>query len=296
MSKKQMNHGGVFGLVFLGALLLLSGCASVSNPDAKMLSHAAKTGAGGAAQVQGVKLSYRLASERLTLREPVILSFTASNESGQARSLDLGQDRKANFLFTVKLPDGKTIQLPQLRREGISVPGQVSLEPGQVYTQRLLLNEWYEFSEPGAYEITARLVTSQAANSSDAASDSPEFRARLEIAPLDKGRLKETCSSLLKQITGAGSYSDAAEAALALSYVKDPVAIPFLEKALSSGKMVEPVAISGLERIDGQEAERVLAATAEAGQDEDVKELSKAALERLKMRRGGKAKPSPSNM
>ncbi|HEX8175801.1 MAG TPA: hypothetical protein VF543_11840 [Pyrinomonadaceae bacterium] len=298
MSKKQKNTVATYGLMFLGALLLLSGCAAPgSDPNTRMLSHAAKNSGGGAAQAEGVKLSYSLAAERLTLHEPVILNFTARNDSGQARSLDLGADYKANFLFTVKGPDGKTIRLQRLRKGGVSLPGQVTLEPGQSYTQKLLLNEWFEFAEPGAYEIAARLAATQSdGNGSDKASESPEFSARLEVAPLDRGRLSQSCAALLKQIKGASSYSEAAEAALALSYVNDAVAIPFLEKALSSGKLVEPIVISGLERIDGQEAERVLVAAAEAGQDEDVKEMAKAAVERLKMRKGVKPRPAPSAM
>lgn len=295
MSKKQKNRVAAYGLMFLWAVLLLSGRAAHGyDLNTIMLSHAAKSSAGGAVQGEGVKLSYSLAAEHLALHEPVILNFTAQNNSGQGLILDLGADNKTNFLFNIKSPDGKMHQLRRARRDGISLIGKIALEAGQEFTQKLLLNEWFEFAEPGVYEISARLVMAQSNGDEPAdASESPDFSAHLVITERDEERLNQTCSALLKQITSSSSYAEAAEAALALSYVNDGAAIPFLDKALSSGKMVETIAIAGLERIDGKEAERVLAAAAEASQNEDVKIQVEAAVERLRARKGIKPKPAP---
>src|SRR6266849_3631434 len=75
-------------------------------------------------QVQGssksdINVSYSFPTQ-LTVRAPVVVTFRINNKSTQVVSLDLGQDRKGGFLFTVTHPDGTILKLPEYKHEGIS--------------------------------------------------------------------------------------------------------------------------------------------------------------------------------
>lgn len=204
-----------------------------------------------------VTASYSLAETRFSLNEPLILNFAVTNGSGQPVKLDLGQDRKEAFRVAITRPDGKRIELPPLTREGFSVVGEVQIAPQQTYTQRLLLNEWFDFSSPGQFLIEIRLGNPIRANEAVAAVDKG-FRTTVEIGPRDAERLRQLSTTLARQVAAASSYEEAAEAAHLLSHIKDAAAVPSLEKVLHTGRGVEPIAIAGLERIGGGEAVQVL--------------------------------------
>jgi hypothetical protein len=78
-------------------------------------------------------------------------------------------------------------------------------------------------------------------------------------------------------------YQDQADAALALSHVVDPVAVPYIEEALSATTRVDPILIEGLRRIGSAEARAVLeqAATSSSA---DRAALARNALARLSSR------------
>jgi len=142
-----------------------------------------------------VKVSYVLPSISLSLHEPVILSFEIDNESKQAITVDLGQDRKGAFLFTVTPPNGTTQRLPQYRHEGISQYGNVSVQPGEKFSQRLVLNEWYDnFKIPGKYKLEARLTTPILVGEAELRDS--EFKGEVSMTPRDSVRLEQVCARL----------------------------------------------------------------------------------------------------
>ena len=284
----------VGGLLLLAPPILLTACAAPG--DVRVLQ-SITPGQGDARGDQPapagdekklmleVVVTYSLANGSPTLLEPVLIDFTVENRLEQSVNLDLGADRKESFQFKVKQPDGMTIELPQLRAEGLSRVGRLTVGAGQTYTQRVLLNEWYEFPSPGKYELSARLTKPIRTSEGAGVVEPAEFHTTLEVQPRNAERLQQIAAGLAEQVTNAPSYEEAAQAARALSYVKDPVAVPYLEKALSSGRMVEPIVIAGLERIGGEEAIRALTA-ASVSQDEETAELARAALERVKGKGG----------
>ena len=241
----------------------------------------AQTFKGSATQMVKVDISYSLPKNRLTLHEPVILNFVVKNGLAQPVDVDLGADRKGNFLFTVKRPDGSTVQLPPLRREGISLTGKLTLTPGQTYAQKVLLNEWYEFPTTGRYELSARLAAPVRTQEGVSVTEPAGFHTTLEVTPRDAERLGKVAASLTEQIISAASYEEAAQAALALSHIKDPAAVPYMEKALASEQMVEPIVIDGLEKVGGAEAIRALT-SASTHRKGDTAKLARAALERMR--------------
>jgi len=280
----------IFCWLVLSSLLILSSCsASGSGHSLRLVPSAVNKVASqsktlppedGATQMTEVDVSYSLAKSQITLHEPVILNFTVKNSLAQAVNLDLGADREQNFIFTIKQPDGTTIQLPQLRKEGASRIGRLTVDPRQTYTQEILLNEWYEFPIVGKYKLSARLAKPM--QTSEGASIEPTvFHSTLEVQPRNAERLEQIAAGLADQVTTASSYEEAARAALILSYINDPVAVPYMGEVLSSNHMVETIVIAGLERMGGEEAIQVLT-EASSSQEWETAELARAALERIK--------------
>lgn len=247
--------------------------------------------AGGASQqtspedVGGkVAVSCALASGEVSLHEPVVLNFTVENNLPQPVKFDLGQNRKGGFTFTVTQPDGKRVELPQYSMMGLSRPGAVRLDAAQTYQQSLLLNEWYGFPTAGDYEIQVRLSKPIQTQDGRVISTQTEFSLPLKVGPENRGRLERVCTELAAQVAAADSYDKAAEATRALGHVNDPVAVPYLEKALASGQLVEQIAVAGLERNGSNEAVEALLSALNTQPGEIKEELIRPALARVKDR------------
>jgi hypothetical protein len=192
--------------------------------------------------------SYSLESADVVPGEPVFLRFTVHNSAASVLELDLGQDRKQSFVFDVTLPDGTvTSDVAKPLREGISVPGRVSVAAGESYIQTLLLNEWIRFSAPGTYVIDIDVANPMVSGESTMAV--PKFVTRVNVRAPDDQRLAEICATLAEGISTERSVGRAMELALALSYARDPIAVPFLLRAYERNRYVEQEVIEGLARI-----------------------------------------------
>jgi hypothetical protein len=257
--------------------LCLAGLAAVAAPQAQTSGAFQST-----AQGEGtIALSGSLSSSELSLGEPVILDVSLANESPEAVQFDLGQNRKENFLFVAARPDGTTVSVPRLRVSGFSVRGIVSIKPGGTYNQKLVLNEWIDFQTPGKYAIEVRLSSTGQPGSAAAPYETPPFRFDLEVLPRDAARLQSVCLSLALQVEQASSSAEAAESALALSYARDPVAVPYLERVLRSGWFVEGPAINALETIADAQAVRVLISALKIDEPPYAARLARGALRRI---------------
>jgi hypothetical protein len=209
------------------------------------------------AGVQEPACAYSLTPAKLkfTRHEPILLKLVIANSSDAPLPVSLGYDREGAFAFTVRRPDGSVIELPRKTvREGIALVGSFNVEPRESHTQQLILNEWYDFSETGAYEVAVKLKSPRG--------QQPvclETRFTIEITPLDTAQLRQTCSELVETIKqnrhNAGNALDAAQALLV---VKQPLAVPFLAEALKANGMVSSLIITGLEEIGNEEAVKVL--------------------------------------
>jgi HEAT repeat protein len=71
----------------------------------------------------------------------------------------------------------------------------------------------------------------------------------------------------------------AQEPALLLSYVEDPIAVPYLSQLLDAHKLVEKIAVSGLERIGDEESVKILILALSSGYG-DTSDLALQALKR----------------
>ena len=192
---------------------------------------------------------------------------------------DLGFRKKGRFQITVTPPGGSTIRVPSLSEEGFGSGGSMSLAAGELYSQPVLLNEWYDFEQAGDYDVQIALP-GPIRTSKVTVINSTAERLRFHIAARDEGKLRRTCELLVRTAISAKRYEEQANAALALSHVVDPVAVPFLRGVLLAGS-VDYIVIEGLRRIGSGEAKAVLE---EASRSSDAE---RAALARDAIRRIG---------
>lgn len=228
--------------------------------------------------------SYSLtpAKTKFTRHEPILLKLAITNSSAEPLPVSLGYDREGGFSFTVKRPNGSVIELPRKTvRQGISLVGTFTVEADQSYTQQLILNEWYDFSDVGVYEVAVSLRDRPGAKKVCL-----ETRFTLEITPLDTSQLRQACSELVEVIKrNPFNAGDSIAAAEALLVVKHPLVVPFLEEALKARPMVYWLVIKGLEQIGNEQAVQVLIPMLEKPDPQDSAFLlARSALQRIEER------------
>lgn len=212
------------------------------------------------AQSEGVSVSYSVEPAVITMHEPVIVRLDVSNESAEPITVRLGRDRKENFSLALQWPDGSEHKRPPLsRREGLFAIGTIKLGPGERLRHQLLLNEWADFPGPGEYEIDVRLLT-PIKMTSGAKFVSEPYHTGFKVLPRDESKLQAACERLVQQIESTDDVREGNDAASALAYVDDPIVVPYLERALRSGKYVEHPVIDGLARVGSEEAAQILIA------------------------------------
>jgi len=210
--------------------------------------------------VADVDISYVLEDKPYGLHEPVVLTFNASNRQPNTIVLDLGQNRENGFFFRLLRPDGTTADSPPFTRNGISLMGTALLHSGESLSQELILNDRFQFNVPGKYKIAGHLAQEITDEKGVKLGSDAGFRKDLEIVPRDESSLRKVCQALTDHLERSNSYSGAALAARELAIIDDPVAVPFLDKALRADRLVDPFIITALVRIGNEEAAKVLIA------------------------------------
>ncbi|HEV2386361.1 MAG TPA: hypothetical protein VGS20_03800 [Candidatus Acidoferrales bacterium] len=243
----------------------------------------APTGPAGGGQVE---VRFRLDRPVITLHEPVVLEFSVRNDLAQPVTLDLGPGFVGRFRLGLVGPDGQTVQVgtspPGDAGGGLYTLGRVTVQPGQEYRQRIVLNQWLEFRSVGMYSLAAELP--RGIDLAGGVSLPPQkVRLRLEVRLRDAAALRRLCDELAARVESAQGVADASEPALELSYVDDPVAVPYLARVLAAPGLVEGVAIDGLERVGNQAAVEALIPALESKRD-GVGILAREALGRLTRR------------
>jgi hypothetical protein len=191
------------------------------------------------------------------LNEPVDVLFTVKNNEPQVVSVDLGDDRRNNFIVELVDPSGKRTTRKLDPREGAARIGQVFVEAGQSYSQHLILNDWVELPQAGRYQFTVRLSSPiQARNGVNLEVSSP--KGFIEIEDNDRERLRRFCDKVSEELLSANSYAAAEHAARMLSYVRDRQAIPYLRKGFGVVYPVYAELVDGFERIGTDDAAEAL--------------------------------------
>jgi hypothetical protein len=203
-----------------------------------------------------VKVIYSFRSQRITLHEPLVVNFRIMNSTPKPVNLDLGIDRKGGFLFSVTPPRGTKVTLPQFTVQGLTRVGKLVIQPSDTHSQDLLLNEWYDFSMVGKYEIEGRLVNPIITEGSSEKDGG--FQQTIEVGPRDELSLTKTCDMLASEVEASPASEEGHEAAWDLSFVKDPIAVPYLRRVLLADRTAALIVVDGLEAIGNEAAVQAL--------------------------------------
>jgi hypothetical protein len=189
----------------------------------------AQTTAADAPGQSHLKLIARPFSVAYSLGEPVFVDLQIVNVGPGPASVDLGPDGTANLRVTIREPGGRS-EVVQLPSGGLRRSGKHLLGANTTYNQRLLLSEWHEFRDIGGYAVNVALVP--AFGSKEAAP--PPAYLHVSIGPRDESKLRAVAKEFADRAIDGRDAADRSEAALALSYVADPVAIPEMARVLAS--------------------------------------------------------------
>jgi hypothetical protein len=214
------------------------------------------------AQQRG-SLRVELAAEESTYawRAPIYAVVSVQNGPSEAIEFDFGRNSKSSFAFSLTLPDGRLIDVAYPSGGGgLSMITPRSLASGETYKQRLLLNEWYDFSAPGSYTIQLKTDASFQTAAGRIAQPLPIEKIVVRIGPRDDAQVGRVCRDLLALALADGPGQERRDAADALSRIQDPVAIPYLKQIIEKGVSIQQYGIQGLGRIGNAEAIEILIA------------------------------------
>lgn len=232
-------------------------------------------------QVTKPVVNMSLEQKSITLNEPVYLVLSIENGTPEGLHVDLGANRESNYEITVTDPKGKITGPIREQVEGLSRVGKVGVSPSKTFQSSLLLSRLYNFQQPGSYGIDARLDSP--IESDSGAILMPSFSSHLTLTILERNpeQLKKRAGILGDQALQAFAYSDRLSATIALEYMDDPIAIPYLEKIVRDGQQVQIEAARGLARIATLPAIDALLASATASSNTDYKIQLRSVLQNL---------------
>jgi hypothetical protein len=190
---------------------------------------------------------------RLSVREsqnPRPLSRTKEN----VPSVPDCRPRLSQLMPTLTTPNGQVLHKDPLEGKIDIVTagnGKIVVAPGGDYKEPLVMNRWFPFESQGKYSLTAKLTSD--IETPDGSFQAETQTAHLLITARDPTRLSKICTDLEQQEEMASTAEAAQFPALALSYVNDPIAVPYLARLLSAHTMAFDKAIPGLERIGNDE-------------------------------------------
>jgi hypothetical protein len=187
----------------------------------------------------------------------------------------LGVNGKANLELNILTPAGAVVN-KTLSSEDFGTSGMHGIDAGETFTEKLLLNEWYEFPETGTYRIKMTLLDDDAPNPSER----PSTEFFVQVGTRDPMALQRSAQGLADRAIAAKTLAERMEAASALSYIRDPLAVRELVRVLWQGSLVAHYAVDGLARIGSPEAKAALNA-ARYHEDKDIRALVRSALEGL---------------
>lgn len=230
----------------------------------------------------GLQVSFRLEQDRVVLNQPIILRQSISNNSADSVQIDLGPAFKQDISFKIGFPDGReeTVSLPP--RDGLALLGRIRLETGESFEQRLVLNEWVNLTMIGRYSVQGILNKAGPNRSVPLIPvvHSPTISFMLEKE--DAGHLQAISAWLISDIEDSKTGTEASTAALALAYVENDVALPYLVKAFHSTKKVEIVIFSVLAKRGTPLAMKVFTTIANESSDPELRARAKTGLELLR--------------
>jgi hypothetical protein len=206
-----------------------------------------------------IDIHFRAQERNLTLHEPVVVFFEVNNRLSEPIDITVGSLSRQFFELTLRTPSGQVLHKDSFGGAADTVTvgtGKVTVEAGGEYSEPLVVNRWFPFTTEGSYVLNAELTSNvETANGTfQAEPQSIEF----QIGQRNPAKLKDFCRRLAEAAEAASSVAAAKLPVLTLSYVNDPIAVPFLVQILSAHVLAYQDAVLGLERIGNNEAVEAL--------------------------------------
>jgi hypothetical protein len=238
------------------------------------------------APAAAMTILFTISQSKVSLHEPVYIQFSIHNGLDEDVRFDMGLDGRHNFEFSANKPDGSLIRIPPkpyppyvMGRTAEKVP----LAPGKTFTKTMLLSEWYQFPAPGRYVVEAKLGGEVQTVSGTPIAPAPAAGIPIQVTPRDPERLKVVCKELTEGAMNVNA-GEASKAAVTLSYVDDPIAVPYLGRVLKESFAGKDAAISGLARIGNPEAVQILTSSYSTTADPELKLQIQNALQEVRSR------------
>ncbi len=217
------------------------------------ISMAAARNAPAPAGSAGSPLVIELRLERSTysLHEPVVATLEIHNRTTASMDLDLGRNAIGNLRVSVTDPTGHQEMRtpPPELPDALSFPGGITLAAGGNYEKELVLNDWYDFMQPGRYTVRLDLLNQVASPNTTALSAA----SSLDVGPPNPAELRATCERLAQRAL-AGSGANAEVAAHALSFAADEVCLPAMAQVFHAGFGPRFSVVAGFARLGSKKA------------------------------------------
>jgi hypothetical protein len=183
-------------------------------------------------------------ASRIIIGEPVFLTFVVSNRTDQPFQFSFFGD--SNFLITAT----NTAGMPaRNRHQGWAYGGagsSVSVLRGKGYIERVLLNSWCGFDQPGDYTVTCRYTFRNFSTGNGLFGPPIVTVFKLTVLPSDPKRVTEIIEAWGKVVETNGSLH---EAALALAEINDSRTITYLAVLVMKGSDINYIAADALARF-----------------------------------------------
>lgn len=218
-------------------------------------------------------LTVALEKDAITQHEPVIVDFSLKNPTSKEVDFELGYEHEKVKVEVID-PDGQVWPRPRpIPHEGIVFRQGVQAPAGTTRVSSVLLNNWFNFDKLGQYQINIAVPPSRNSLAGDI--DLKGVSLFLAVLPRHEDSLKSACADLVIRVNSK-SAADANVAADALSKINDPVAVPFLAKAMKR-KWFTSMMIAALARLNTPDAINALISASRSG-DPETSALAGAAL------------------
>ncbi len=133
--------------------------------------------------------------------EPGWIELRFHNETVEPVQVNLGPKRKANTAISVSRQGSELPAVP-LQLSGFGPSYEVEVQPGAVFTSKILLNERYPTLLAGSYVLNVGFLGS-AKLGGRTWTISAERRFEVRIAAADRYRLAGLCADLARQVAEA---------------------------------------------------------------------------------------------
>jgi len=235
-------------------------------------------GSAGSLDQSGVDIVFWLREMQMVLHQPIVVGMSVKNNLRQPLQLNLGPNRTDAFIFDLQFPDGRKIRLPRLSGEGLVHPGLIQVLPKQEYAQSLLLNQWTDFPIHGKYILTVLLANEIKTANGKRVNANRTFKIEFMILERNKEVIETISNNLVQRILNSDSRVEISRAARELSYIDDPVAIPYLQKAMIADERVALSIIDTFIEKGGKVSVDVLICILTAEPDSKWRSMAESAL------------------